>query len=76
MCADFSIIRIFSHNPDEYTKDNYAGAAASLNGGPPFTNTNIPPGSDPKPWTIADIERLEKEGKEIEVEVMGTGDWS
>ena len=63
---------IWSLNPEKYANANYAAAAASLEGGPAFTNTNIPPGYTPQPWTIDEVEQLQREGKHVELR----GDWS
>ena len=63
---------VFTHDPEQYAVDNYAKAAASLEGGESFSNTNIPPGHVPKQWSMAEVRKLEAEGKTIEL----TGDWS
>lgn len=64
---------IWTLDPERYADEQYAAAAASLQeGGPAFVNTNIPTGHVPTPWTLEDIEKLESEGKQIEL----TGDWS
>ncbi|KAF7197578.1 FAD-dependent monooxygenase fsr3 [Pseudocercospora fuligena] len=64
---------IWGLDVEGYANDNYAKAAASLvPDGPVFKNTNIPPGFTPKPWTIDEIEKRQKEGKAVELE----GDWS
>lgn len=63
---------IFQHDPEKYANENFEKAAASLQGGAAFHNTNIPPGYKPEPWTMAGIEQLYKEGKQIEL----LGDWS
>ncbi|KAK5128566.1 hypothetical protein LTR85_003237 [Meristemomyces frigidus] len=60
-------------DPEQYAEEQYAAAAASLQqGGSAFVNTNIPTGYTPTPWTLADIEKLESEGKHVEL----VGDWS
>lgn len=64
---------IWSLNPEKYAQDNYAKAAASLvSGGPLFNNSNIPPGYVPKPWTIDEVEAMQKAGGHVEL----LGDWS
>ncbi|KAF2767167.1 FAD/NAD(P)-binding domain-containing protein [Teratosphaeria nubilosa] len=63
---------IWQFDPEKYADANYDRAAASVEGGEKFTNTNIPPGYTPMPWTLEGIEQLYKEGKTIEL----TGDWS
>ncbi|EME88646.1 uncharacterized protein MYCFIDRAFT_80018 [Pseudocercospora fijiensis CIRAD86] len=64
---------IWGLDVEGYANGNYAKAAASLvPGGPVFKNTNIPPSLTPRPWTIDEIERRQKEGKAVELD----GDWS
>ncbi|KAK3112012.1 hypothetical protein LTR53_012154 [Teratosphaeriaceae sp. CCFEE 6253] len=64
---------IFTSDPEVYADGKYEEAAQSLNeGGVGFVNTNIPEGYVPEPWTMAGIEALYAEGKEVELK----GDWS
>lgn len=44
---------IWTHDPVEYAKENYAAAEAHVTNGAPFKNTNGPPGVTYEPWDIA-----------------------
>ncbi|ORY62410.1 uncharacterized protein BCR38DRAFT_525408 [Pseudomassariella vexata] len=64
---------VWQLDPEEYARENYAAAAASLEEGrPAFVNTNTPPGYEPTPWSLDSISRSEREGKKLEL----SGDWS
>ncbi|KAF2209569.1 hypothetical protein CERZMDRAFT_46749 [Cercospora zeae-maydis SCOH1-5] len=64
---------LWALDPERYAEENYAKAKGSLEvGGQEFRNTNIPEGFMVKPWTIEEVEALQRAGKEIELE----GDWS
>ena len=63
---------IFTHDPEQYAVDNYAKAAASVEDGTDFHNTNMPPGHVPTLWTMEEVLALEAAGKKFEL----SGDWS
>lgn len=64
---------IYQLDPEEYANECYGAAADSLReDGSAFTNTNLPQGFTPGPWSLEGIEKLHAEGKSIELE----GDWS
>lgn len=65
---------IWSHNPVQYARENYAKAMAAVINGTAFENTNLPPGFVYKPWTIED--ELSREKKGLKTELYDTGDWS
>ncbi|KAI5360959.1 putative FAD-binding domain, FAD/NAD(P)-binding domain superfamily [Septoria linicola] len=64
---------LWALDAEKYADEFYDEAAASLEVGVPrFQNTNIPNDYTPKPWTIDEVEALQKAGKPIELK----GDWS
>lgn len=64
---------VWDHDPEQYADEHYTKAAASLAlGAEAFTNSNIPVGYTPKPWTIDEIEKKQEAGQSIELQ----GDWT
>lgn len=50
---------IWAHDPGKYATENYAACLEYLRNGKPFSNTNLPPGHNFRPWTMeAENERM------------------
>ena len=62
---------VWDHDAEKYAYDNYEAALKHLEGQGEFTNTNIPPGYEYKPWDVDELLRLIADGKRIEV----NGNW-
>ncbi|KAK0443903.1 uncharacterized protein EV420DRAFT_1013878 [Desarmillaria tabescens] len=60
------------HDAEKYAYDNYDACAKHVLEGAPFTNTNTPPGYTYEPWTVEELLRAVREGKEIH----DAGDWN
>lgn len=63
---------IWDHDPEAYAVESWGKVVQSfVDGKEGWRNTNVPPGFEYRKWTLDDMLRLEKEGKDIEV----VGDW-
>lgn len=64
---------LFTHDPEKYVYDNYETAVKSLTDNTSsFTNTNVPPGSAYRPWTMDELLDDMRNNRQVEME----GDWS
>ncbi|KAK6398138.1 hypothetical protein LTR65_003218 [Meristemomyces frigidus] len=62
---------ILEHDPEEYVRQKYDTALASLKNGTPFQNTNIPSGLVYTPWTIDGLLEAAERGERTVLD----GDW-
>lgn len=64
---------VWAHDPGRYAADNYLRCLEHLQNGTPFINTNLPPGHEFRPWTMA--KENERIAKKIPSNLKKNGYW-
>jgi hypothetical protein len=59
------------HDPEQYVYENWQACLNHLIGGSSFQNTNLPPGYNYEPWTMAELIEISEKGQSV----IDPGEW-